>query len=76
MKIISLKLAVGLVALIFAASIWLGLMLMLRYSGSSPLITLGVYLSHLSVFGWLLFLILTVVIYKLAVRNLMPRFAK
>ena len=76
MKIILLKLAVGLVALIFAASIWLGLMLMLRYSGSSPLITLGVYLSHLSVFGWLLFLVLIVVIYKLAVRNLMPRFAK
>jgi hypothetical protein len=72
MKMIFLKLAVCIGAILSAAAIWLGLMLSLRYSGSSDLVTIGVYLSHLSIFGWLLFLALIMVLYKLAIKKLIP----
>ena len=72
MKTLLLKLAICLGAIVAAGGIWLGLILLLRYSGMSFLETMAVLLSHLSVFGWLLFLVLIVVIYKLAVRKLIP----
>jgi hypothetical protein len=74
MKTVLLKAVISLGAIAAAGCIWLGLILLLRYSGISFLETMAVLLSHLSIFGWLLFLILVVVIYKLAVKNLLPRF--
>jgi len=72
MNVFFLKIAVLLAATIVAAALWLGLMLMLRYSGSNDLIVVGFYLSHLSAFGWILFLVLIVVIYKLVMRRIIP----
>ena len=72
MNVILLKVIVVVVAIILAGAIWLGLILVLKSSSVSFLQTLAVYISQLSIFGWLLFLLLILAIYKLAVRNLIP----
>lgn len=67
-----LKALLFLTSVIIAGGVWFGLVEILIRSQISDLQSLAVYLSHWFVFGWLLFITLVVLIYRLLSSRLIP----
>ena len=64
-KLLPGKILIVLVAIMVALGIWVALMMLFRHSKIFFLEHVSVWISHFSVFGWLLFGVLVFVISKL-----------
>lgn len=59
------KTLVAIFSLILGVSVWIGVAAVLFKSGISPLQTLALWISHFSIFGWLLGVFLSVAFYRI-----------
>ena len=62
-RVIFFKILAAFFSVSIAGLLWLGLILLLKNSKISPLQTLAFYISHLTFIGWLLFGLLSIMIY-------------
>ena len=59
------KTLAAIVSLVLGIGAWIGIAAALFKSGISPLQTLALWISHFSIFGWLLGVSLSVVFYRI-----------
>jgi hypothetical protein len=71
----SVLIQIGIALLALGASLvsWLAILLLLRVTGVEILQTLAVYVSHLSILGWILALAMAIAFYWLFARSIRKR---
>jgi hypothetical protein len=66
------KTLIGLFSLVLGISVWAGVAAALFKSGISPLQNLALWISHFSLFGWLLGITISVAFYRMISIKLFP----
>jgi len=66
------KALIGLFSLVLGASVWGGVAAALFRSGISPLQNLALWISHFSIFGWLLGITISIAFYRIISSKLFP----